>query len=521
MFNQIADLGQSLSLGVGRPTKLSRDEKRDLVAVAGEFGLLYWPARATYDGHRLRHRVSVFRRGESRPVAVFDGAAFPINDLAFHPSEPIIAVATGAYDGGYAFEGELLLWNWETGIVRRPLGASREVVRCRFLDAARLALLLRPPTDEDEPAATLFSYVLDDFRDARQQGLSNDDPRLANLHRADPAAFGVESNTKAVDDDGEIREALSFDRYESRHRVWDVGWMGPAMLGVVHDGCLLELWSDAGERVQRFRPADEADDHGVQILRAKEGVFVHCFDPRLRNGSSLFALHGEELRLLRRLDQVYSLSVNQGGRLLARSCRPANGPDLVLNERGETIAELQLGHYDCFNHYLRLDGSNRFYFLRGTPPGSHLGKRVCVVAEGNVISEVGPWDPVEGGHFMEGCGCLVAPDTLVRGFRVYRPTGPSQAFVESVSLSSMRSTWRVSVAFAPVALRYVRHSDCIVFATLDGRLGALDAKTGELLEDLSLARGNAATFVMSLDSHGDRLAAGTIDGRVLVYRMAR
>ncbi|MCP6756782.1 hypothetical protein NL533_34670, partial [Klebsiella pneumoniae] len=67
-------------------------------------------------------------------MALLDGLRWPINDLAFHPREPLLAVATGSYDGGWAFEGELVVWNWETGERAAPLGACREVDRCRFLD---------------------------------------------------------------------------------------------------------------------------------------------------------------------------------------------------------------------------------------------------------------------------------------------------------------------------------------------------------------------------------------------------
>ncbi|MFE4176854.1 hypothetical protein ACFRR7_33240 [Streptomyces sp. NPDC056909] len=35
--------------------------------------------------------------------------------MAFHPGPPLLAVGTGSYDGGYSFEGELLLLDLEAG----------------------------------------------------------------------------------------------------------------------------------------------------------------------------------------------------------------------------------------------------------------------------------------------------------------------------------------------------------------------------------------------------------------------
>src|SRR5262249_5000452 len=146
--------------------------------------LLYWPARAIYEGQRLRHRVSLFRRADRKRIVTFDGARYPINDVSFHPTEPVLAIATGSYDGGYAFEGELLLWNWATGAIRRPSTEEREVVRCRFVDADRVAVVLRPWADEEENAFEKnFGFVLDDLRDVEELGLrrGGPDPRLAGV----------------------------------------------------------------------------------------------------------------------------------------------------------------------------------------------------------------------------------------------------------------------------------------------------------------------------------------------------
>ena len=69
-----------------------------LCATVSTFGRLYWAGRAFYDGHRLQQRI-VLTQGAKR-VAHFDAARFPINDVAFHPTQPVLAIATGTYDGG-------------------------------------------------------------------------------------------------------------------------------------------------------------------------------------------------------------------------------------------------------------------------------------------------------------------------------------------------------------------------------------------------------------------------------------
>ena len=78
------------------------------------------------------------------PFAACDAPRLPVNDVAFHPGQPVIAIGAGSYDGGYLFEGELIAWNWESGASHRPFLNVPEVVRCRYLDDGRIEAWVRP-----------------------------------------------------------------------------------------------------------------------------------------------------------------------------------------------------------------------------------------------------------------------------------------------------------------------------------------------------------------------------------------
>jgi hypothetical protein len=73
---------------------------------------------------------------------------FPVHALAFHPTLPLSAVGTGSYDGGYFFEGELLLFNWEIHLTVSSFedGIGREVPGLEWLDDHALRLLVAPRT---------------------------------------------------------------------------------------------------------------------------------------------------------------------------------------------------------------------------------------------------------------------------------------------------------------------------------------------------------------------------------------
>ena len=165
----------------------------DLAAVSTAFAPLCWTGRAHYDGHRLRHRVIVYDRATRERRACLNLPRYPIHEIAFRDDGEALAIACGAYDGGYAFEGELLVWEWRSGALRRPLGQNREVMRVRWADKTRIAVLLRPPTDEgDERAFSVrHGMILSDKDRPGNGGLNaherNDDIEALGFRSPDPS----------------------------------------------------------------------------------------------------------------------------------------------------------------------------------------------------------------------------------------------------------------------------------------------------------------------------------------------
>ncbi|MFB7469510.1 hypothetical protein [Kitasatospora sp. NPDC056184] len=132
----------------GHPVLTESDGGRGLLAVAGEPG---FAGAAT---------VGVYGAGDLRCRAVLR-ARFPVHALAFHPTAPLLAVGTGAYDGGYLFEGELLLLDWETGattsLIEPPFG--REVLGLTWLDEQALRVLMAPPDDWKDRKAHVEGHL--------------------------------------------------------------------------------------------------------------------------------------------------------------------------------------------------------------------------------------------------------------------------------------------------------------------------------------------------------------------------
>ncbi|MFI7384450.1 hypothetical protein [Streptomyces sp. NPDC049813] len=135
-------------LGVGDPLHVARDERRGLLAVAGA----PVPEKGT--------PVAVLtRRSFVRRALVH--SRFPVHALAFHPRHELLAVGTGQYDGGYFFEGSLLLVHPRSGAVTSALADEfgRQVLGLEWLDERSLRVLMAPPDDWRDEAAHEHGHV--------------------------------------------------------------------------------------------------------------------------------------------------------------------------------------------------------------------------------------------------------------------------------------------------------------------------------------------------------------------------
>lgn len=82
--------------------------------------------------------------------------------MAFHPTFPLLVVGTGRYDGGYFFEGQLLLLDLETStgvsLIEDPLG--RQVLALEWLTGQELRVLMAPPDDWQDKKAWAEGHVV-------------------------------------------------------------------------------------------------------------------------------------------------------------------------------------------------------------------------------------------------------------------------------------------------------------------------------------------------------------------------
>lgn len=259
----------------------------------------------------------------------------------------------------------------------------------------------------------------------------------------------------------------------------------------------------------------------VQVLTNGDEVLVHALTgPRSEPVSELHRLVANGAHLLRRFDRAYLFSIDIGGRLLARDTTREAGrrADRILGPDGGDEWVGVLGHFDCFNHSIRVDHGPGLFFLRGSPPTSHLAKSFCRANDDGTVDPLFPWDEPPS-HRMEPCVTAIGRDELVAGYRLYHPhPGKGERWIEHRGPGGGAVTWRVEWPLAPVAVASVPALDAVLVATLDGRLAALDRFTGASLASVQLAAGTSVA-PMCLAAERTRIAVGTNDGRMLLLEL--
>ncbi len=200
--------------------------------------------------------------------------------------------------------------------------------------------------------------------------------------------------------------------------------------------------------------------------------------------------------------------------------------DVLLDATLTDARRLDLGHYDCFNHYIGINGAPDLFTVQGTPPDSHEGKHLCRVHADGRLERLWPLlkpDGTPASHAMECRGAYV-DDALGAGLVIagkhYSPTvgNAYRGFIYRKSLARGQERWRHAT---PASASAIVVADGLVLAAfLDGTLMLIDADSGDLLLASRVRIGGIATVLYALAAHGGRLAVGAIDGRIALVDLA-
>lgn len=513
-------LGDGPFAETGLPSLAVVDDRSRRVAVAGDVGALQWSGGGTAQSRWTGHRIGVYDRDALRCEHLVR-SRYPVRSLAFHPALPLLAVGTGRYDGGYSFEGELLLLHLDSGTVVSVLRHEREVLDVAWLGERELRLVLAPCDDWENPDAHEQGHTVvvsrDDWSAVRSRALEAEElaapagPAARRDHRARTRRFLADLASAAG------------RRWSPRRQVWAVeSGEGGRVLAAL-DGVLAESWLPSGERDWVV----EDEEGGRQLVLSSDGTSVWTNAerrPRRRDGRRdrgaprIARVAVDTGEVLETLDLDRSGTLVAGGsrvlvrptdRVHGRSGRPAVF-DLDAREEGPEV-----GAFDLVNHAFPVRRASSPYVLVGTRPDApHEDKWIVAVGADGTARPLVPhsWEPRE--HHFGGPAAEIGRSLVYAG-AVHDGVGlqPGGAYVVRRSLDGA-ARWQHRMDHPATALDV--DEDTVYVACNSGALTALDADDGTVRWHTGLEIDGTPTTALSLavTPHG-HLLIGTVDGRIL------
>ncbi|MGA4545711.1 PQQ-binding-like beta-propeller repeat protein [Uniformispora flossi] len=446
--------------------------------------------------------------------------------LAFHPTLPLLAIGTGDYDGGYLFEGELLLLDLDSGRCVSALTYAREVRGLRWVDRCSLEVVVAPTDDykDDEACRAGHTAVV-----VRDDWASVPDRSIEATELAGPRALFARPDERP-----EARKAVldlsagAGSVWSPRRQVWDVESLPDGRCLAVLDGVALECWGDGGNPLWAL--PDPEGGRQLHLCPDRNAAWVHVARRPRRGPSGWEERPSEVTRIsladgstLGRVEVGYPVALTgcADGRFALRDTRHgrrASEPLRMFSAAGAETAAVEIGGYDVFNHYFNVRRSPELIVLQGDRQKPHMDKHVVAVREDQVnrlfalawearrhvfgdpavwISDAVGQAVVHSGRIHDGAGLLRGNAAIVR---------------RSFPDGAVR--WTFTADHQTTALDT---DGTTVFAAYNsGELVALDAATGDVRWRTYLDIDGHSVEPLSLCvTEGNRMLIGTTDGRIM------
>ncbi|MEU7261682.1 hypothetical protein AB0B21_38685 [Streptomyces rimosus] len=489
-------LGDRPFAEVGDPVLAVDDEGRGLLAVAG-----------------------VHELGSTAPVGVYGiddltcrallRARYPVRAMAFHPRLPLLVVGTGDYDGGYFFEGELLLLDLETGsatsLIEHELG--RQVLGLEWLSERELRVLMAPPDAWQDKGAWNEGHTAvvhrPDWRVVPPRSITGYD--LAGPRVAAPRTDRREDARQTV-------SGLSTN-WDPRRNVRAVEALSDGRIVATLDGVRLESWLPSGRRQWAVRD-DDGGGRDIVIAADERSAWAGLERPPREE----------------RAQAVVRLALQDGARLDHHA--PAAPVSLVRCADG--LPALAPAGRSGERSRLCIRRGSRIYFREtvSTQDGQQPGPREAWLAAADLgsipvaerprepggaeVDHLCPYSWKPGETHFAGPGVETADGDLIYAGTVYHGHGlqPGGSFVVRRTVASEEPTWVFRTDRKATDLDDDMETVYVTYD--DGEIVGLDLRDGYVRwrQHLTVAGVPVVATALTAIEPG-RLLIGTTDGRLL------
>jgi len=481
---------------------------------------------------RPKNRLAIYDQPNVVPLAIFD-CHYQIQDISFHPTEPVIAVATGGFNG--SFTGELILWNWETGLksivtpwyflyrVQFIHNGQRVLAKQRYVDVDSEDY----EWDGDDTLESLYDLEFEYFSDIENINLSFDEvSKQISLQEPEKTktklmASRFPSQLSPLEN---LKSLFTLNEIKTRNTIWDVTILKNDELAINHNKTQFDILSVNDGLIQSFK----GHAWGAQVLN--NGKII------IKSSNSLYEYDGKQMKLAAEFDGEYVFSIAVNGRVLAReksqgaSDLPSNlSKDIVGDIGSKTWNVLDFGHFYIHLNLMNIKNSPHLFVIQ-TPHVTPSGRKtLSIVQQDNSLK---PLDMrfIEDDNlnsYLSACQFSYIHDTTKEGVIISGSTNTWQmdswsmiylkAFPNVVfrkNLDDGLEVWRHRLPSSVSTIHSISSKKVVLVALDNKDFLVIHSETGAIIQWQKAKFNGIETMITAMDSDDNIIAFGTNVGIV-------
>lgn len=481
---------------------------------------------AQWSGRHLdlwKHSLSIYNANSLALVAHLDCLRFPVNDVDYDHKKQLLLIATGEYDGGYCYEGELYAYDFITKRLIKLLDDNREFTFCRFKDN-QIEIKILPPDDDIDEDLYLEIYLIKLQLDVRQK-LQNYEPVKSTPYPAVKFSIGsYQEKTEALSLRLSALANKNGIEYKHYSMAWDLTFIDADSVFIGYaDGTVAVLTLSTGDLITK-KLAEHGDFSQVFMGVNQAYFYANLFNYQVNNDkhNTVYKID----KTLKKWEKVtagtFCFSQSLNGNFLARQTDWKNKKrnDILFDPFFNQITECRLGHYDLFNHYIRIDGEEHFCALIGAPNSQSQNKKLFELSTTDMgaLSEVTL--ELQPEHYNNLNGVKIEGKYVVEG-KIYNSNPAINEHIVMAYNSTGENLWSQSISAQASGMTKIESwPGKVALSLINGEFIILDSINGRVT--LKLPRNDEINgFPLSISNSSNKIAIGYDNGLIELIELEK
>jgi len=501
------------------PYKTFVDENKRLIAVANSF-FTQWSGRQV---SMWSKSLLLYNLDTLELIGFVDNLDYEINDITFHPTQDIIALGIGSYDGGAYYEGELLFWNYKTNELNSILNDNREVTKCEFnKDGSQFKFVVNPTDDLDCPDYTDKEYELG-IPVLKKMNLESLKPVSVVVHNDN---FHIEDYNNKLINAEKVLSDISQKKgryFVNRHLIWDILFVSEKEVAIARNNATIEIWNIESEKVKEIKLPDIGDCVELFFNSTNNTLLANIWsrDFQSEDTNKLYSIDLSNLEIREVINCSHTISISKDNYFLARQVDHSDKTkkDFILSPNYQLTFEKRFGHYDLFNHYIRIDNSELLYYVSGKPVEQHQNKILYSVHPVTFETKK-VWQLEKQPNHYNNLNGIKINDNLIISGKVYssnrNPYDTQELFC--IDLITNKEKWMRTVSSEVCSFGILDNGLTLVIVLSNGQIELVESINGKTVEKICRNENKSFSKPLSLATFDNQIAVGLTNGKIEVYK---